>query len=76
MKELPQNLKRHLPLKYLSALNTTHLTFIKYKQRKCKSETGTIKQSFLPMADKICLHSLHLNKSNTQNQYLKNKFEI
>ena len=72
MKELPQNLKRHLPMKYLCALNTTHLTFIKYKQRKCKSETETIKQSFLPMTDKMCLHSLYTLK---QKQFPKSIFE-
>ena len=30
------NLKRHLPMKYLGALNTTYFVLIEYKQRKRK----------------------------------------
>ena len=33
-KELRMNLKRHLAIKYLGALDTTYLGFIEYQQRK------------------------------------------
>ena len=37
MKQLRMDLKRHLAMKYLGALNTTYLVFIEYQQRKCKN---------------------------------------
>ena len=33
-KQLRMNLKRHLTMKYLGALNTTYLVFIEYQQGK------------------------------------------
>ena len=36
-KQLCMNLKIHVAMKYLGAINTTYLVFIKYQQRKRKN---------------------------------------
>ena len=48
-KQLCMNLKRHLAMKYLVAVNTTYLVFIEYQQQKRKNTHWVFKTLILKL---------------------------